>query len=96
MQGADPLLVTSFSPGIWLLLGGIAATCALACLRTLAYTVRNETEVYNLKARAARLRIDHIKTIRALQEGEEVEVYGEDDIEFVEPDEPHEGAKAAA
>ena len=88
--------MTSFSPGIWLLLGGIAATCALACLRTLAYTVRNETEVYNLKARAARLRIDHIKTIRALQEGEEVEVYGEDDIEFVEPDEPDEVAKPDA
>ena len=88
--------MTSFSPGIWLLLGGIAATCALACLRTLAYTVRNETEVHNLKARAARLRIDHIKTIRALQEGEEVEVYGEDDIEFVEPDEPDEVAKPDA
>ena len=96
MQGADPLLVTSFSPGIWLLLGGIAATCALACLRTLAYTVRNETFVHKLNARAARLRIDHIKALRALQEGEEVEVYGEDDIEFVDPDEPHEGAKAAA
>ena len=96
MQGADPLLVTSFSPGIWLLLGGIAATCALACLRTLASTVRNETEVYNLKSRAARLRIDHIKTLRALQEGEAVKVSGGDDIEFVDPDAPHEGAKAAA
>ncbi len=65
----------------------------LACLRTLAYTVRNETTIHKLKARAARLRIDHIRALRALQEGEVVEVYGEDDIEFVDPDDPHEGAK---
>ncbi len=85
--------MTTFSPGIWLLLGGIAATCVLACLRTLAYAVRNETIVHNLKARAARLRIDHIRALRALQEGEVVEVYGEDDVEFVDPDEPDDGAK---
>lgn len=66
--------MVAFSPGVALLLVGIAGAAVLAVLTTLASLVRNATAVVDLHASATALRIDYAKQLAGADQGAAIEV----------------------
>jgi hypothetical protein len=90
-DSADPGRVTTFSDGVWVLLGLITLFGVSQILRAMAMRVRNGTALHDLRVGVAELQIEHFHQImlkhripRRDETPGEVEVLEDEPVEAAE------------
>ena len=81
---SDPSCVSAFTGTEWFVLGAIAFVGVLSCVRMLAAEALKETQVHELKVRAAWLKIKHLRAMRALQEPTGVDIIDDEELTGVD------------
>ena len=81
---SDSGWVSTFTATEWFVLAAIAFVGVLSCLRILAAGVFKETQVHELKVRAAWLKIKHLREMRSLQEPTGVDIIDDEELTGVD------------
>lgn len=81
---SDSGWVNTFTATEWFVLGAIAFVGVLSCVRMLAAEVFKETQVHDLKVRAAWLKIKHLREMRSMQEPTGVDIVDDEELTGVD------------